>query len=421
MENLGVYVQIPFCASKCSFCNFSSRVALPSMHEIYSAALQKECGSLPAFYEAKGIDPRLVTLPVDALYFGGGTPTLLGVDRLAQLIGNLRRRFQICSEPEFTLECTPGSVDQSSLFEMCRQGVNRLSIGAQSFDDRELRAVGRLHSAFETEELLRQARVAGFRNISLDLIAGLPYQSGESWLRSLKAAARLRPEHVSLYLFEIDEKSRLGREVIGEGERYHAWAVPDEAFMADAYEVGRDFLAREGYAQYEISNFSLPGFESRHNLKYWRLAPYIGLGAGAHSFDGAHRWSNETAVERYQLRLATGDSPVAEVLTLSPEQALEEYFFLGLRQREGVDLSRAGQYFPPGLPELWQKRIADFSRDGWLERLGDHIRLTERAYLLSNEIFQEFVGLEELLKSGLRTKRMEPTESYEPSNCGFAK
>ncbi|MBZ5561917.1 MAG: radical SAM family heme chaperone HemW [Acidobacteriia bacterium] len=392
MDTLGIYIQIPYCASKCSFCNFSSRVERPSIFDTYLAALLREMAELPRFYEAQGISRDVLELAVDTVYFGGGTPTLLGAERLGQLVRSLRRYFRIESQIEFTVECTPGSADGALLEDLRQAGVNRLSIGAQTFDDRELRAVGRLHSTSGTEEMVREARAAGFENISLDLIAGLPYQSEESWRRSLREAARLRPEHVSLYIFEIDEKSRLGHEVLTEGARYHAAVVPDEAFMADAYETGREFLAAEGYAQYEISNFALPGYESRHNQKYWRLAPYVGLGAGAHSFDGVHRWANVTEVERYLQSLAAGHSPISEFQTLSAQQHLEEYFFLGLRQCEGVDLDKARELGCRELPSHWQESIAAFSRQGLMERSGARVRLTERAYLVSNEIFQEFVN-----------------------------
>ncbi len=393
METLGVYVQIPFCASKCSFCNFSSRVERLPIFDTYLGALWREIAGLPEAYLTRGISRDLLGFSVDTVYFGGGTPTLLGPERLGELVQALRKCFRIGTQVEFTVECTPGSAERALLEHLRRWGVNRLSVGAQSFDDRELRAVGRLDSASDTQEMVREARAAGFENLSLDLIAGLPYQSEESWRRNLETTARLRPEHVSLYIFEIDEKSRLGREVLGEGARYHAGALPDEAFMADAYETGREFLAGEGYAQYEISNFALAGCESRHNLKYWQLAPYVGLGAGAHSFDGVHRWSNVLESERYLQALSTGESAISDVQTLSPRQRLEEYFFLGLRQREGVDLGEARAFGDGELPPKWQESIADLSRQGLLEQVGGRVRLTRGAYLVSNEIFQEFVGV----------------------------
>jgi oxygen-independent coproporphyrinogen III oxidase len=269
--------------------------------------------------------------------------------------------------------------------------VDRLSIGAQSFEDRELRSVGRLHSAAETCDLLSHARRAGFKNISLDLIAGLPHQNESSWSGSLRQVMRLRPEHVSVYLFEVDEKSRLGSEVLGHGTRYGAAQVPSDEFMAEAYETACELLSKEGYVQYEISNFALPGFESQHNQGYWRLRPYLGLGAGAHSFDGCRRWANETAPEVYQDKLARGTSPIAEVRFLSSEEQLEEFFFLGLRQRQGVDLTIARRRWGRDLVARWEPKISALAADGWLEAEAGCVRLANRAYLVSNEIFQEFL------------------------------
>lgn len=392
METLGIYVQVPFCASKCSFCNFSSRVAPSTAFDRYCGALITEIERLPVFYRGHGIGQRVLTLPVDTLYVGGGTPSLLGPERLKQLIEVLRRNFQLVASAEFTMEVAPGSADRTLLENLRLLGVNRLSIGAQSFNDRELRSVGRLQSAAETQERVREARRAGFENISLDLIVGLPHQTRDSWLHTLEGAMVLAPEHVSIYLFEIDEKSRLGREVLAAGTRYDADAVPDEDFMADAYEHAREILARAGYGQYEISNFALPGYESRHNQRYWQLKPYVGLGAGAHSLDGERRWANEEVVEAYEERLACSRSPIAEVRTLSPEERLEEFFFLGLRQRQGVDLATAAERWERRQVARVEARVERLARDGWLERVGSRVRLSDRALLISNEIFQEFLA-----------------------------
>ena len=297
----------------------------------------------------------------------------------------------LAREVEFTLETTPGSASASLLGALRALGVNRLSVGAQSFCDQELHAVGRLHSADDTRELLHEARRAGFQNISLDLIAGLPYQTMESLRESLEATARLRPEHVSLYLFEVDEKSRLGKEVVHGGNRYHASTVPDDEFMVDAYESGCAFLGNEGYTQYEISNFARPGFRSGHNQKYWRLAPYVGLGAGAHSFDGVRRWSNHVDVRGYLAKMAAGQSVIDDCRTLTLTEQVEEFFYLGLRQAEGVDLNVAKERWGARCLEPWEDKIQNLTRDGWLLRQGDNVRMARHAYLISNEIFQEFV------------------------------
>jgi len=391
METLGIYVQVPFCASKCSFCNFTSKVGLAGALDVYCHALEQEIACLPAFLEASEIPQELLALPVDTVYIGGGTPSLLGAERLGRLVSALRARFKPCEVAEFTLEVTPGSADNDLLKALRRLGVDRLSIGAQSFHDGELRSVGRLHSPAVTRDLVGRARRAGFKNISLDLIAGLPYQSEFSWSESLHQATRVRPEHLSVYLFEVDEMSRLGSEVLGHGTRYGAAQVPSDDFMANAYETACEILGQKGYVHYEISNFALPGFESRHNRRYWRLQPYLGLGAGAHSFDGYRRWSNETAPEVYQDKVARRESPIARLQSLTSEEQLEEFFFLGLRLSQGVDLTVARRRWGRDRVARWEPRISALAADGWLEANARRVRLAQRAYLVSNEVFQEFV------------------------------
>ncbi len=389
---LGLYVQVPFCASKCSFCNFSSQVAPSGQFDRYCESLVREIAGFPARVESFGIGERLLDFPVDTLYMGGGTPTLLGAERLARIVAALRRRFQRVDPIEFTLEATPGSADESFLERAREFGVNRLSIGAQSFQDRELRAVGRLHSAADTRETVRRARRAGLKNLNLDLIAGLPHQTPDSWCDTLRAAVELAPEHVSVYLFEMDEKSRLGREALAGGARYHAEALPSDEFTADAYEQARELLERHGYIQYEISNFARPVFASRHNRKYWQLEPYVGFGAGAHSFDGCRRWANEPAVEAYEGKLERGEPPLTGLLELSPRDQIEEFFFLGLRAREGIDLGRARRRWGREAMATREARVAELVRHGWLEEDRDQVRLSRHAYLVSNEIFEQFLA-----------------------------
>jgi oxygen-independent coproporphyrinogen-3 oxidase len=362
------------------------------MFDQYTRKLQRELKGWQSFFAAYAIPHEVLSYPLDSIYIGGGTPTLLGEERLGLVVRALQDHLRRGEDIEFTLETTPGSAHASLLRALRVLGVNRLSIGAQTFDDRELRAVGRLHSADDSSALVHQARQMGFKNISLDLIAGLPYQTEESFRLSLEATVKLRPEHVSLYLFEVDEKSRLGREVVHGGNRYHADAVPGEEFMAEAYESGCAFLAKEGYVQYEISNFALPAFASRHNRKYWQLAPYLGLGAGAHSFDGARRWSNQIDVQRYLAQLDAGLPPIDEFRTLTAEEQVEEFFFLGLRQVEGVNLNLARARWGAGYLKRWEEKLQNLAREGWVVFQGDCVRMARRAYLVSNEIFQEFVS-----------------------------
>jgi oxygen-independent coproporphyrinogen-3 oxidase len=392
MDSLGLYIQVPFCASKCSFCNFSSRVAHRDVYGRYCQAVARELECLPDFYRAGSIAENVFEVPVDSAYIGGGTPSLLGPVRLEQLVAGIRQRFQFASEPEVTIEVTPGSADPDFLQRIRTLGINRLSIGAQSFSDIELRSVGRLHSAEDTRALVQTARAQGFPNISLDLIAGLPHQTEASWLESLQSVISLRPEHVSIYLFEVDEKSRLGSEVLKHGVHYHAGALPDEDFVAGAYDRARKSLLEAGYIQYEISNYALPGRESRHNRRYWRLQPYVGLGAGAHSCDGQSRWENVTSVGEYENRLEIGQSPICERHILTTEAQVEEFFFLGLRQTSGVNLAEAADRWGGEHIARWTERLNSLEHDGWLERRDGRVRLADRALLISNEIFQEFVS-----------------------------
>lgn len=391
MKDLGVYVQIPFCASKCTFCNFSSKVSRAEVISDYCGALEQEIERLPALYDATDVGRRLLNAPVDTIYFGGGTPPIIGIERLERILRALRGQFQFADAVEVTLETTPGSADPAFLKHAQALGVNRLSIGAQSFEDRELSAVGRLHSVADTRALVEHTRRAGFVNINLDLIAGLPHQTEDSWRRSLEAISQLGPEHVSVYIFEVDEKSRLGGEVLRHGTRYRAESVPDDEFMAAAYATARRFLKDVGYIQYEISNFALPGFESRHNRKYWQLEPYIGLGAGAHSFDGVFRWANESNAELYSAQLARGESPLTELRRLTAEEQLEEFFFVGLRQTEGIHLSDASLRWGEAAVSRFRPVIAELRARGLLKVENERVRLADDAFLFSNEVFQEFL------------------------------
>jgi oxygen-independent coproporphyrinogen-3 oxidase len=394
MNTLGVYIQIPFCGSKCSFCNFSSQVARDDLIARYCQALEREIAEWARLATTVGIASATLQLPVDTVYIGGGTPPIVSPERLRRIVTKVREHFEVETPCEFTSEITPASADEDFLNTVRDWGVNRLSIGAQSFSDRELRAVGRLHSAADTHKTVAEARRAGFGNISLDLIAGLPGQTESSWRESLRAVDRLRPEHVSVYIFEVDDKSRLGREVVRHGERYHAAEVPDENFMADAYEYAREFLRGAGYRQYEISNFALHGFESRHNQKYWRREPYLGFGAGAHSFDGERRWANEISPEGYTQCLARDEPPATDIRRLAPEEQIEEFFFLGLRQSEGVDLAQARRRWGDSALGRWESVIAGLAGRDLLIRENNRVRLPDHALLVSNEIFQEFLVTE---------------------------
>jgi oxygen-independent coproporphyrinogen III oxidase len=278
---------------------------------------------------------------------------------------------------EATLECAPGTVTPERAADWRSSGINRISLGVQSFVTAELRQTGRSHTAEVVESEMATLRDAGLANINIDLIAGLPGQTAESWECSLDWISRLAPPHVSVYIFEVDEDSRLGHEILLQGIRYGARRVPSDDLVAELYERAVDRLAQSGWQRYEISNFARDGCESRHNLKYWRLEPYLGFGLDAHSFDGAHRWSNTDSLESYLAKPLERASPTAS-------DPSEEHFFVGLRLTEGIEPT-------PGEWQRFAQPIEHWLENGMLKKEGARLRLAPAAVLLSNEIFQEFL------------------------------
>src|SRR5271169_5313969 len=338
MTQLGVYVQVPFCQTKCTYCNFHTGVFSKELYAPYVRAVCREITEFARLRNENGIAdvPEAV---VDTVYFGGGTPSLLDPAHIAQIIEAIRASFPSQFE-EVTLEADPETISSEKAAAWREAGFNRISMGVQSFDDAELRAAGRMHRRADVFSATKILRAAGFGNLSFDLIAGLPHQTDRSWEDSVEQLLHLRPEHVSIYMMEIDEGSRLGLEVLQSGERYSAKALPTDDSMANYYEHGCRQLAAAGYGHYEISNWGLPGFESRHNLKYWRREPYFGFGAGAHSFNGAQRWANAHDPASFARAISEGRFPVEQLDTVTPEQSLEEELFLGLRQLAGIDVAR---------------------------------------------------------------------------------
>jgi putative oxygen-independent coproporphyrinogen III oxidase len=382
--NCGIYIQIPFCQTKCTYCNFHAGPAARTLYAPYAAAVAREIAECGAFYSAAGLAQvfHAATQRADTVYLGGGTPSLLAPADLARILDAVRARFFGMGD-EVTLEADPETIAADNAAAWRVAGVNRVSLGAQSFHDQELRAAGRMHRRDDIGRAIERLRAAGFANISLDLIAGLPYQTPESWQASLEELLRLRPEHVSIYLLEIDEGSRLGREVLAAGARYGAPAIPDEDTMASLYERAGKRLAEAGYEHYEISNWALPGFRSRHNLKYWRRDPYLGFGAGAHSFDGRTRWANAHDPAAYIRAIGEGRLPVEQREEIDAAQALEEEMFLGLRQLEGIDLERIEKRYNVQL----SGRIGELCARGLLERQGAQVRLAPDRVTVSNEVF----------------------------------
>jgi oxygen-independent coproporphyrinogen-3 oxidase len=389
--NLGIYISVPFCRAKCTYCNFASGVSSVSAHEQYVARL---CGEIRSVRQR--LAAALIPEQVDSIYLGGGTPSVLSPALIGQLAQALRQEFSVTPGAEITLECAPGQLDDPTLAAMLALGVNRLSFGVQSLVDREAAATGRFHTRAIVLQDLQRVRSAGLHNLSIDLIAGMPHQTAATWQESLDALVATGAEHASIYMLEIDEDSRLGRELLAGGTRYHAGTVPSEELTADLYQSAVPFLEQNGLRPYEISNFARTGSQSRHNLKYWRRHPYLGFGLDAHSMlrapqGGALRFSNTAVLPEY----LSGPEAAEDVRGLDPSQELEEAWFLGLRLNKGVAWHDLAAEFGRDQVEIFRPVVREL---GDLELLTDAagvVRLTPRGVLFSNEVFARFLGVKE--------------------------
>ena len=327
------------------------------------------------------------TEAVDTIYFGGGTPSLLSPFQLETLLQALRDRFEVSSDAEVTMEMNPGTVTSETLAEFRTLGVNRASFGAQTFDDLELARLGRSHTSDDTRRTFRYLRDAGFDNVSLDLIAGLPGQTMAGWERNLRESFPLRPEHLSFYLLEVHKGTPLEKH-ISQGIQPR----PDEDLAVEMYEVMLDHACEAGYEHYEISNLCLPGYESRHNSKYWTAAPYYGFGCSAHSYDaGFRRWANERDLIRYMAMIEQNESPVVTRTELSQADRQAEAVFLGLRMMQGLSMSDYQQRFGEDLRKKHESDLTRFREAGLIAYAGDQLKLTRAGALLSNEVFSVFV------------------------------
>jgi oxygen-independent coproporphyrinogen-3 oxidase len=445
---LGIYVSIPFCRSKCTYCNFASGVYPAADHERYVRRVIEDLASARAWAAKLGAElPRRV----DTVYLGGGTPTLLAPDLLARLFAAMRAEFDVDADAEITVECAPGQLADAMLEAMAAAGVNRVSLGVQSFVDSEAHASGRLHSRAIIEEDLRRLRAAGITNLNVDLIAGLAGQTLASWEGSLQALVGSGVPHASIYMLEVDEDSRLGREVLKGGSRYHAGLVPREDTIAQMYECAIERLEEARLRQYEISNFSRFGLASRHNLRYWQRRPYLGVGLDASSmlraagsgsgrdftgcgktparrspvsghdftsygvaparrgFVSGHDFSRADGEAQcvralapaagLVLRSSTTDdlnaylsSPAApEITWLAPARQHEEAWFLGLRLNAGVDVAALKQELGSQMVAPAMETAGRLVDDGLLTFDGKRVQLTARGRLISNEVFQQFL------------------------------
>ena len=376
LNTLGVYVHIPFCLAKCNYCAFVSQVCDEAVQHSYVAAL---CGEITA----AGGD---FSVPVDTVFFGGGTPTVLAASKLELILQTLRTSFQLTADAEISLEANPGTVEPASLKRLRQAGFNRLSLGVQSFDDLVLAAIGRIHHAETASRAIVQARAAGFDNISLDLMYGLPMQSISSWRETLEQAVALAPEHISAYGLKLEEATPL-MDAVNAGRV----ALPSEEDEETMYDWLNLSLPSRGYARYEISNYATKGNECRHNLKYWRYQPYRGLGVAAHSFDGVDRYANTGDISMYLERLATGDSPEDFRESLNLPTMMAEYVFLALRTTEGLSGAEFEQRFGEIFSEYYSEPVRRLTRLGLLKQENLSWHLTKRGMKLGNQAFAEFL------------------------------
>lgn len=379
-KSLGFYLHIPFCAQKCLYCDFLSfdRIS-EETQETYCKSLQKEIEHCGRVYGNK--------YTVNSIFVGGGTPSLLDPEHLYSLITEVRQQFALDKEPEITLEANPGTLSPEKLERYWQMGINRISMGAQSFDDEVLQHLGRMHRASDLVENFRSARACGFRNINLDLMFGIPGQTLESWQDTLEQAVSLGPEHISFYSLQLEE----GTPFFEMFERGQLHELPED-IDREMYHIATEMLIRAGYDHYEISNAAKPGFACRHNLKYWSMKDYLGLGLGAHSFMGGERFSNRTDLEEYQM--ASAEDKVCWRHVNSRRDSMSEYLFTGLRKRKGIDLAdferRFGETIQSVYREVWPK-IQGHIDNGNLALEEGRLRLTVPGIDISNGILCEFV------------------------------
>lgn len=371
----GLYIHIPFCRSKCYYCDFNSFANFEALFADYAAALIQEMDQAgPA--------------KVETIYIGGGTPTVLPLVYLEQILAGTRTAFDVDAEAEISIEANPGTVDASLLAGLRRLGFNRLSLGMQSFDDGELRLLGRIHTAAEGIEAFHAIRRAGFDNVGLDLIYGLPDQSQASWRASLERALTLGPEHLSLYALSVEEGTPLA-ERIAQGKV----PAPDPDLAAEMYELSQETLVAAGYIHYEISNWARRSvFRCRHNLIYWRNQFYLGIGAGAHSWAGGRRWANASPPAEYTARVLRGESPIAAEERIPPDLEISETMIMGLRLvDEGVGFERFRERFGMDVRDRFAPELSTLEAAGLVEVNDQRIRLSPRGRLLGNQVFLQFL------------------------------
>ena len=378
LETVSLYVHIPFCHTRCHYCDFNTYAGMLPLREPYVRALLTEIGMAGALTKLPGGKPRRSR----TIFFGGGTPSLLSVSQVNRILDACYNNFAVDEDAEITLEANPGTLSREQLVGLRAAGVNRLSMGAQSFDAELLKTLGRIHSPKDITQAVRDAQAAGFTSINVDFMFGLPGQTMRHWRETIDRALDLHIEHLSLYSLIIEE-----------GTPFYTWThegriTPgDEDLCADMYEYADERLHAAGYVNYEISNWSLPGFQSRHNLTYWHNLPYIGMGAGAYSSFGGRRFSNVREPAEYIRMLKAQQWPEVESETVDKAQAMSETAFLALRTAQGLHLPTFEQRFALPFAQFAGDRLHMVEEAGLLEREPEWLRLSKRGRLLGNEVF----------------------------------
>ncbi len=381
-----LYIHIPFCVKRCAYCDFVSGVYDPAKADACIKALRKELAGIPE------------GTALSTLYIGGGTPTVLPASRLAELIRNIFSRFRFMEDYEATIEANPGTLDREKAGLLMSSGINRISIGVQSFNRAELELLGRIHSPEEAEQAVRIARDAGCENIGIDLIYAIPGQDMDSWKKTLAKAVSLMPEHISAYELTVEkgtvlyERLNAGRPQGGDGFR-----LPEEATVIEMYEYTIDYLKAGGFVHYEVSNFAVPGWQCRHNLNYWDRGEYYGVGPGAHSFLNGTRYCNTSALDEYTRAVSEKGRPPCDAEEITGDRAVSEAVFLGLRKTGGLCLESFARLYGQNILSRYGRQISRLEDAGLIEMVSvgcsyeTSLRLTRKGLLLSNEVFEKFM------------------------------
>ena len=372
MKTLGLYIHIPFCKAKCGYCDFNSYAGKEAYMESYFHALMKEIEETAKRYP----------FPVDTIYFGGGTPTFVDTKYICDALGKTKELFEQCSNCEISIECNPGTIGYEGLKKLHNAGFNRLSIGLQSADNGCLKSLGRIHTFEEFSECFKNARMVGFENISLDLMYGLPDQTMKEWKETLRCAVEFGTEHISCYSLKVEEGTPFAKRKLN---------LPDDDTVADMYEFVVEFLAEQGYERYEISNFAKKGFESRHNLKYWKCDDFVGVGAGAFSCANGVRFSNVSDLKEYIDLMEKTEYATENREVLSDFDKMSEFVFLGLRLRGGISEREFENRFNLNIDEVFGSQIEKYSKMGFLIRENESIRFSDKGFFVSNTILSDFV------------------------------